>query len=323
MSRGKNGRLFLSLLLVALLAALSFSALGCAADDEADTGTDAGEEETTDGDETADEGETEDKGTVHIGWMPWDEDIAVTYLWKDVLEGEGYTVELTQADAALIYSGVAEGDLDLFFDAWLPVTHEDYMAEYGDRIEDIQVWYDNAKLTWAVPEYVDAQSIADLKGMADTFDSRIIGIEPSAGLMRISINDVVPGYELDDYEVVEGSTPAMLAELERATNDEEPIVVTLWRPHWAYGVYDIRDLEDPEGLLGDAEEIHILGTDGFSAEFPEVAEWLGNFEMNDDQLASLENLIINEYGEGEEEAAVDEWLSDPANQELVDGWLGM
>jgi glycine betaine/proline transport system substrate-binding protein len=292
--------------LIAVLATMSLGLIGCTTDD-ADTGDD--------GDAM------EEKGTIRIGWMPWDEDVAVTFLWKALLEEQGYTVELTQADAALIYAGVAAGDLDLFFDAWLPVTHEDYMAEYGDDIEDIGIWYDNAKLTWAVPEYVDATSIADLAGMADTFDSRIIGIEPSAGLMRISINDVVPGYGLDDYTVVEGSTPAMLAELERATNDEEPIVVTLWRPHWAYGVYPIRDLEDPEGILGDAEEIHTLGTAGFSDEFSEVAAWIDNFTMGDDALASLEDLIINQYGEGEEEDAVAEWLSDADNRALADSWV--
>ena len=31
----------------------------------------------------------------------------------------------------------------------------------------------------------------------------------------------------------------------------EDIVVTLWRPHWAYTAFPIKDLEDPQGKLGD------------------------------------------------------------------------
>jgi len=303
-------RVWLSLVLAAMLMAASFAVAGCTGD--GDTEGDSG---TTDGDSA-------DKGTITIGWIPWDEDVAATYLWKSILEEEGYTVELTQLDVAPVFSGLSTGDLDLFLDAWLPTTHSDYWAEYGDGLEDIKVWYDNGLLTWAVPEYVDATSIEDLVGMADTFDGQIIGIEPGSGLMRVSREDVQPGYGLDEYEIVEGSTPAMLAELERATDAEEPIVVTLWRPHWAYSVFPIRDLEDPEGLLGEAEEIHAVGRDGFSDDFPEVAEWIGNFEMDDGSLASLENLVINEYGAGSEEEAVEEWLSDSANQALVDGWLG-
>lgn len=260
---------------------------------------------------------------ITIGWIPWDEDVAVTYLWKDILEEQGYNVTLTQLDVAPVYAGLADGDIDLFFDAWLPVTHEDYWDEYGDKIEDIKVWYDKGTLELTVPEYVeDVTTIADLKGKADQFGGQIVGIEPGAGLMRKTREDVMPGYGLDGYELLEGSTPTMLAELERAYNAQEPIVVTLWHPHWAYAAYDLKDLEDPDGLFGENEEIHVLARDGFGEEYPELTEWLENFKMTDEELASLEQLVIQEYGSGKEAEAVQEWLKDSANQKLVDGWIG-
>lgn len=300
----KRGRILTALALAVALAITGGLAGGCASESGSSTGSDA------------------DGGTIRIGWIPWDEDVAATYLWKALLEEEGYDVELTQLDVAPVFEGVASGDLDLFLDAWLPSTHEDYWAEYSDRLEDLAVWYDNGLLTWAVPEYVDADSIEDLVGREGEFDGRIVGIEPGSGLMRVSRESVVPGYGLEAYDLVEGSTPAMLAELDRAVSDEEPIVVTLWRPHWAYSVYPLKDLADPQGLLGEAEEIHAVARDGFSADFPDVAEWIGSFQMNDDQLASLEDLVLNEYGAGNEEEAVAEWLSDADNRALVDGWLG-
>jgi glycine betaine/proline transport system substrate-binding protein len=267
-------------------------------------------------------GEGEAKN-IEIGWIPWDEDVAVTYLWKNILEGEGYTVTLTQLDVAPVYAGLAQGDLDLFLDAWLPVTHEDYWEQYGDQLEDIKIWYDKGTLELSVPDYVeDVNSIADLKGKADAFGGQIVGIEPGAGLMRKTREDVMPGYELDGFTLVEGSTPGMLAELERAINANEPIVVTLWHPHWAYAAYEIKDLEDPENLFGGSENLHVLGRDGFESDFPEVAGWLANFEMADEELATLENLVIQDYETGQEEQAVEEWLSDESNQQLVDGWLG-
>lgn len=303
----KRGRFATALVLALMLALTGVFAGGCSSETTSDGGASGGEAAG---------------GTIKIGWIPWDEDIAATYLWKRVLEDEGYTVELTQLDVAPVFEGVASGDLDLFLDAWLPSTHEDYWAEYGDRLEDLAVWYDNGLLTWAVPEYMDVDSIEDLAGMEDELDGRIVGIEPGAGLTRVSREAVMPGYGLDAFELVEGSTPAMLAELERAIKDEAPIVVTLWRPHWAYSVFPIKDLADPEGALGEAEEIHAIARAGFSDDFPEVAEWIAAFRMNDDQLAGLEDLVLNEYGAGQEEAAVEEWLSDAENRALVDGWLG-
>jgi len=257
---------------------------------------------------------------ISIGWIPWDEDIAVTHLWKVVLEDAGVEVELTQSDVAPVYQGVAQGDLDLFLDAWLPTTHEDYWEEFGDDLEDLAVWYDQGTLNIAVPEYVDAETIADLAGRADEFDGRIIGIEPGAGLMRVTGEEAIPTYGLEDYDLIEGSTQAMLAELERAIGDEEPIVVTLWHPHWAYSAYPIKDLEDPEGAMGEAEEMHAVARSGFSEDCPTIAGWLSKFELDDASLASLEELVINTYDDGQEEEAVREWLEDEANQALVDSW---
>jgi len=311
-ARGKGMRLILSLMLAVALLGMSAVMAGCDAD-------------TTDGDTNGDaNGETPsvDADPIEIGWVPWDEDIAVTYLWKHILEGEGYEVNLTQLDIAPVYAGVAEGDLDLYLDAWLPITHGDYADEYDENWEYLSVWNDNGLLTWAVPDYVDVQSIADLKGKSDMFNGQIIGIEAGAGLMRLSKDAVIPGYGLEEYTLVEGSTSAMLAELDRAVSNEEPIVVTLWRPHWAYGAYPMRDLEDPEGALGGAEELHVVAHKGFSDEYPEVAEWLTNFKLSDEQIGSLTNTVIQEYGTGQEAEGVEDWLSDPANQALVDGWLG-
>src|SRR5699024_8594148 len=48
----------------------------------------------------------------------WDEDIAVSHLWKYVLEEKGYDVTLKELDVAPVFIGVAKGDLDLFFDTW-------------------------------------------------------------------------------------------------------------------------------------------------------------------------------------------------------------
>lgn len=294
--------------LLALLLTLGLFATACGGGD--DEGQDPSGEQTT--------GAAE-KGTVTIGWIPWDEDIAATFLWKEILEREGYTVEEVQLDVAPVYSGVADGSLDLFLDAWFPITHADYKERFGDDFVDLGIWNAPAKLTIAVPEYVDVDSLEELSDNAEQFGSRIVGIEPGAGLTRVTREAVMPAYGLEEWELVESSTPAMLAELERAIQAEEPIVVTLWRPHWAYAGFPIKDLEDPEGALGDAEEIHALSRTGFAEDFPEVAEWIGNFELSAEQLAELSQAVVD-AGTGNEQQAAAEWLD--ANTDVVNGWLG-
>ncbi|WP_106253092.1 glycine betaine ABC transporter substrate-binding protein [Allonocardiopsis opalescens] len=247
---------------------------------------------------------------ITIGWIPWEEDIAVTHLWAAVLADQGYTVELTNPDVAPLYQGLAGGDIDLFLDTWLPDTHADYWEQYGEQLEDIGVWYDNAVLTMTVPSYVEGvESIEDLADNADMFGGRIVGIESGSGLNRTIREEAIPTYGLDDYEFVESSTSAMLAELDSAIAAEEPIVVGLWRPHIAYANYDLRDLEDPEGAMGAGEEIHMVGRQGFAADYPELNGWLQNFTLNDEELQSLETLVLQEH-EDDPEAGARAWLAE-------------
>ncbi len=139
----------------------------------------------------------------------------------------------------------------------------------------------------------------------------MIGIEPGAGLTKVTKESVFPAYGLDEeFTLVESSTTAMLAELKTAVAKEEPIVVTLWRPFWANNAFPMRDLEDPEGALGEAEGLHVLAHKGFSEEFPEVAEMLGNFKLDDEQYGTLEDTVVNQFESGQEAEAVAAWLEE-------------
>ncbi|MFC9796240.1 ABC transporter permease/substrate binding protein [Streptomyces sp. NPDC127584] len=248
---------------------------------------------------------------VSIGYIPWDEGIASTFLWKELLERRGYEVDTKQLEAGALYTGLAGGQLDFQTDSWLPVTHAQYWEKYKNKLEDLGSWYGPTSLELSVPSYVKGvDSLADLKGKSGQFKGRIIGIEPSAGMMGILKDKVLKEYGLQgEYKVVDGSTPGMLAELKRAYERKEPVVVTLWSPHWAYSAHDLKKLADPKGSWGKGDGVHSLARKGFSAENPEVGGWLKNFELTEKQLTDLE-AVIQKTGKGKEQEAVRSWLDD-------------
>jgi glycine betaine/proline transport system substrate-binding protein len=253
----------------------------------------------------------EAKRPLDVAWFPWDEDIAVTHLWKNVLERRGYRLNLKQMDVGPVYTGLASGDLDLNFDAWLPHAQKNYWDKSKDDLTDLGTWYEPTSLEIAVPSYVkDVKSMADLKGKADRFDGRIIGIEPGTGQMDILKNKVLPGYGLDrEYEVVDGSTPAMLAELKRAYAEKKPVAVVLWSPHWAYTEYQLTKLRDPKKLWGEGNTIRTIASEKFPEQYPRLTEWIKNFRMSEKELGSLES-EIKDRGQGHEQEAVAAWLED-------------
>ncbi|WP_435273131.1 ABC transporter permease/substrate binding protein [Streptomyces parvulus] len=253
----------------------------------------------------------EAKRALDVAWFPWEEDVAVTYLWKNVLERRGYKMNLKQMDVGPVYTGLASGDLDLNFDAWLPHAQKNYWDKNKDNLTDLGTWYEPTSLEIAVPSYVkDVKSLADLKGKADLFDGKIIGIEPGTGEMQLAKDEVLPGYGLEDeYEIVDGSTPAMLAELKRAYAKKEPVAVTLWSPHWAYSDYELTKLKDPKKAFGEGNTIRTISSKKFPEQYPQLTKWIKNFHMSEDELGTLE-AEIKDRGQGHEEEAVAAWLEE-------------
>lgn len=268
------------------------------------------------------EGTGDDETDLSIGiFQGWDESYASAHLFEAILEDMGYTVDTgTELEAGLIYAGVANGDIDFTTDGWLPVTHPDLLDEFGDDMESLGCWYDNAALTIAVNEDAPVQSLAELGDHADEFGGQVYGIEPGAGLTRITEEEVFPTYELADagFSFDISSTPAMLAQLRAATDAGENVVVTLWEPHWAYDAFPIRNLEDPEGTLGETEFIFSFARTGFYEDYPNVAQLVRNFVMTGEELAELENLMFSDehYAGEDHPAAVADWIE--ANQDWVD-----
>ncbi|GAB2526038.1 glycine betaine ABC transporter substrate-binding protein [Paramicrobacterium agarici] len=271
------------------------------------------------GDSGGSGGGSEDKGDITIGvFNGWPEGEAASYLWKSILEDKGYNVSLEYADAGPVFAGVASGDYDFALDGWLPLTHKKYFEQFEGEIVDLGAWNEDAKLTFAVNADAPIDSLEELAANADKFGNKIIGIEPGAGLTMTTKDAVIPEYGLEDMEYITSSTPAMLAELKKALDADENIVVTLWRPHWAYDAFDIKDLEDPKKALGEAESIHTFTSTGFEEDFSEVNEWLSNFKMDSDLLFSLENVMYNTDEEIKDYTPiVEDWIAE--NQDYVDG----
>jgi glycine betaine/proline transport system substrate-binding protein len=291
-------------LAIGAVAALGLAACATPSDDNGSTNGDGG-----------------DQTSLTIGvFNGWPEGEAVSYLWKSILENEGYDVTLEYADAGPVFLGVSAGDYDLALDGWFPLTHEHYMDEYPEII-DLGAWNDEAVLTLAVNEDSPIQSIAELADNAAAFNNQIIGIEPGAGLTKATQEQVIPTYGLEGMEYITSSTPAMLAELSASIDAGENVVVTLWRPHWAYDEFPIRDLEDPEATLGDQESIHSIARPGFEADFPQLTKWIQAFKMNSELLYSLENVMYNvDPAPSDFTPIVEQWITD--NQAYVDGLTG-
>ena len=255
---------------------------------------------------------------VKLAYVEWDCATATTNVLKAVIEERlGMECEIIPVAAAAMWQAVGTGDVDGLATAWLPVTHADYLKRVKDKVVNLGPIVSGAKLGWAVPTYVKADSIADLNKYADKFDDKIIGIDPGSGLMRLS-EDAMKAYNLDKFELMEGSGATMTAALANAIKNNEWIVVTAWSPHWMFGRWDLKYLKDPKGVLGASETINTIVRKGLDKDMPKVYSFLDKFAWKDANQLQMVMAWNQEKGSDpyenakrfikENKAQVDSWL---------------
>lgn len=296
----KKLSLFVSVLMVITLLA------GCA------SGSGSKEGGSPDGNKT--DGNKE----IKLAYVAWDSEIASTHVVKEVLESKlGYKVDMLQVDAGPMWAGIADGSADAMVAAWLPTTHESYLKENEGKLEDLGSNLDGTKLGLVVPAYMDINSIEDLAGdVGESLKHTITGIEPGAGLM-MKTETVMEEYGLNDnWTLLESSSAAMAQALQKAYDSKEPIVVTGWTPHWKFAKMELKYLEDPKGVYGQAEQIHTVVRSGLKEAQPEAYALLDAFNWSPDDMAVVMIQIVE--GASPEEAAK-AWVE--SNADKVEAWL--
>lgn len=153
---------------------------------------------------------------------------------------------------------------------------------------------------------------------------KITGIEPGAGVVAASEQATEDYESLEGWEVVTSSSGAMATELGSAIDNEEPIIVTGWSPHWKFQKYDLKYLEDPNGVFGDAETINTMVREGLEEENPEAYTILDQFNWESSDIESI-MLAVSDGTSVEDAAAA--WIEENSDKvaewtdgtEMVDG----
>ncbi|MUV36442.1 Glycine betaine-binding protein OpuAC [Lentibacillus sp. JNUCC-1] len=260
------------------------------------------------------------KKELTIPYVAWARETVVSYLLGEVLEDIGYDVDVKQVETGPMWASVADGSADFTASAWLPESQKAYWDKYKDEVEEVNQTLDEAPLALTVPTYMeDVNSVEDLKGneeLGEQVDWTITGIDAGAGIMSLT-EQALEDYELDNWELLTSSEAAMITELQTAMDKKEPIVVTLWKPHWTFGVMDLKMLEDPKGTYGgDGGHISIVANDEMKEYAPAAYQLITQYTETYDMI---EELMPKVFADDEDPEKVAREFIDN-NPELVEEW---
>jgi glycine betaine/proline transport system substrate-binding protein len=261
-----------------------------------------------------------DKTITFVASPGYDNIVSLNALWEQLLAEHGYTLKTTQVDIAAGFAGIARGDLDGYIETWLPSTHGTYVDKYKDQLQITEKpFYDNDRLVLVAPKSVPENTISEVVNNAEKYGNKIVGIEAGSGEMKI-LPEVVKKYgATDKLKIIEGSTPATLAALKDAAAKGEPLIATLWEPHWAFASMPIKVIQDDLGAWPKPDQSHTVFSKKFAAKEPQVVKWMTNMKLTDDQFASLMS-AVRETPDNPG-AGAKKWLEDPENRKTADSWF--
>src|SRR5699024_9939008 len=152
---------------------------------------------------------------------------------------------------------------------------------------------------------------------SEEVDHTIIGIEPGAGI-TVTTEEAIEEYDsLEGWTLEQSSTTAMTAALDEAIENEEPIIITGWNPHWTFAKYpDMKYLEDPDNVYGEEEVIKTLARNGLKEDMPNAYKIIDQFQWD---IEDMEGIMYESHQTGDDiEDVAKRWVED--NPDKVAEW---
>ncbi|MFK7882234.1 choline ABC transporter substrate-binding protein [Roseobacter sp.] len=255
----------------------------------------------------------------------WTDITATTAATTVVLDALGYETDIKVLSVPVTYTSMAQGDVDVFLGNWMPTMEAD-IAPYREEgtVDTVRENLAGAKYTLAVNKAAKDLGIKDFSDIAthaDALDGQIYGIEPGNDGNRLIQSMIdADAFGLKDFEVKESSEQGMLAQVERLTKKDEPIVFLGWEPHPMNANFDMGYLTGGDDFFGPnlgGASVFTNTRKGYSAECPNVGKLLGNLSFTLAMENEIMGAILND-GTDPSDAATG-WLK--ANPDTFTAWL--
>jgi glycine betaine/proline transport system substrate-binding protein len=263
--------------------------------------------------------------TVRFSDVGWTDVTATTALVAQLLRSIGYSPTVTVLSVPVTFASIQNNDIDAFLGNWMPAQE----ADRGRYVEDGSVVVigpnlTGAKYTLAVPAYTFAAGLkdfSDIQHFASALNDSIYGIEPGNDGNRHVLEMLKQNqFGLGGFKLVESSEQGMLAQVERAYREKQPIVFLAWEPHPMNMRFDLKYLSGGDEAFGPnfgGATIYTVTRKGYSAECPNMARLLANLKFTLRGESEMMAAILDRHEAPE--AAATEWLK--SNPTATKAWL--
>jgi glycine betaine/proline transport system substrate-binding protein len=262
---------------------------------------------------------------VRFSDVGWTDVTSTTALTAELLRKIGYTPSITVLSVPVTFASLKNKDIDVFLGNWMPAQVADrapYDADGSITVVGANLF--GAKYTLAVPAYFYAQGLkdfSDIHRFADALKHSIYGIEPGNDGNRLVLKMLKDNqYGLGDFKLIESSEQGMLAQVERAYRNKEPIVFLAWEPHPMNMRFDIKYLAGGDTVFGanyGGATVYTVTRKGYGSECPNVGRLLDNLKFTLRGESEMMAAILDRHEQPA--VAADAWLK--THVDVAKTWL--
>ena len=263
--------------------------------------------------------------TVRFSDIGWTDVTSTTAIVAQLLRTIGYIPTVTVLSVPVTFASLKNKDIDVFLGNWMPAEEADRRPYVDDgSVVVIGPNLEGAKYSLAVPAYSYALGLKDfndIRRFGPQLNDSIYGIEPGNDGNRLVLKMLKQDqFGLGSFKLIESSEQGMLAQVERAYRDKEPIVFLAWEPHPMNMRFDIKYLSGGDTVFGPnfgGATIYTVTRTGYSAACPNMGRLLANLKFTLRGESEMMAAILDRHEQPEVAAA--EWLK--AHSADVQAWL--
>jgi glycine betaine/proline transport system substrate-binding protein len=263
-----------------------------------------------------------DCGKVTFSDVGWTDITATTATASIILEALGYETDIKVLSVPVTYISLEQGDIDVFLGNWMP-TMEGDIAKYRDAgtVDTVRANLNGTAYTLATNAAGAALGIktfADIAANADALGGKIYGIEAGNDGNRI-VMDLIDAntFGMGAVKMVESSEQGMLAQVDRASRKDKPVIFLGWAPHPMNSNFEVTYLTGGEKWFGAEGDVYTNTRAGYVTECPNVGKFLQNLSFTLAMENQIMGAILND-GEDADDAST-AWLK--ANVDAISPWL--
>jgi glycine betaine/proline transport system substrate-binding protein len=263
--------------------------------------------------------------TVHFTDPGWSDISSTNALASTVLQGLGYSTEISILGVPIGFEGMKGNEIDVFLGNWMPAQQK-FINKYAaaGAIDVVGENLTGAKFTLAVPRYAyDAgvKDFSDLAEFGDKFRQRIYGIEAGSPANQLLQKMIDSGdFDLVKWRLVESGEQGVMSQVKREIKRQQFIVFLGWEPHPMNSNFDMAYLTGGDKYFGadfGGATIQTVTRKGYREECGNVGKLLTNLKFT----LSMENQMMGFIIDDEQSPAEAAQKYLKANPEVLDSWL--